>query len=61
MNKTYPNPDYSKIKVSIDEWGRKFVSLTKGKGAEFPILPDGSVGNNSKGTKPSKTLRRSRS
>ena len=56
LNRIYPNPDYSMIKVRFDEWGQKFVSLIKGKGVEFPILLDGSVGKNSKGTKPSKTL-----
>ena len=56
LKKLYPNADSKIVKARLGEHGELRVSLIKGKGTEFMIGPDGTVGKNAKGSKPSDTL-----
>ena len=59
IRKQNPRFDASKLKVRIDEFGRKFVSLLekgKRKFAEFQLLDNGKVKKNEKGTLSSKKV-----
>ena len=56
LKKWYPNADPRIVKTRLGEYGELRVSLIKGKGTEFTIRPDGTVGKSAKGSKPSDTL-----
>ena len=56
LKRKYPKFNPTKVIARFDEYRRLFVRLVKGKSAEFPILPDGTVGKSAKKTNPSETL-----
>ena len=56
LKKWYPNANSTIVKARLGEYGELRVSLIKGKGTEFTIRPDGTVGKSAKGSKPSDTL-----